>query len=79
MTPSRCNVCSVLQARIKEMEDFVEKADAGRLEMAARVAELSAQLATVRREEQDSFDQVGQPLLPAVQDAGQAGCWVKCM
>ncbi|GAB4816179.1 hypothetical protein N2152v2_003225 [Parachlorella kessleri] len=48
----------VLQARIREMEEFVEKADAGRLEAAARVAELQGQLAAVKREEQDSFDQV---------------------
>lgn len=59
-----------LQQRIKEMEEFVERADAQRLEMAAKVTDLTAQLAAVKREEQDSFDQVCGLLVV------QGECWL---
>ena len=41
------------------MEEYVEEADAKRLAMASRVGELEQQLASVRRGEEDSYDQVG--------------------
>ena len=37
----------------------MEEADAKRLAMASRVGELEQQLASVRRGEEDSYDQVG--------------------
>lgn len=66
-----------LAARMREMEDFVERADAARLDMAGKVSELSAALKAVKRDESESYDLVkeAEERADGLQVGGWGGVW----